>query len=414
MKSFCDPLSFAKITIFLFSFVLLATANHAHEEFLQCLSSLIPKSIIYTPNNPTYSTILSSKNQNPRFSSSSIKNPSVIVSPLNVSHIKPTVYCSKKHGVQIRIRSSGHDYEGVSFQSTVPFFVLDLSNLRSIRVDAESKTAWVQTAVTLGELYYRIAEKSKTLGFPGGLCSTVCVGGQLGGGGYGFQSRTYGLASDNIIDAQLINAQGKILNRKSMGEDLFWAIRGGGAGSFGIVIAWKIQLVDVPPTVTIFEATRYWENNATKKFIHQYQRRASKIDKDLTIFIGFRTVNASDEQGNSKIKILAIISATFHGSRDRLLPLMQKEFPELGLLKEDCTEMSWVRSIAHWNGFRDDDDPLDVLLNRTNNFVPNAFKLRSDYVKKPISDDVLEKLLDRLYEEELGGGVVEFFPSEEN
>ncbi|XP_024018047.1 cannabidiolic acid synthase-like [Morus notabilis] len=401
---------FAKIIIFLFSFVLLASANHTdHEEFLQCLSSRIPKSIIYASNNPSYSNVLDSTTQNPRFLSSSTRNPSVIVTPFNVSHIQATIYCSKKHGVQIRIRSGGHDYEGLSYQSSVPFFILDLRNINSIKVDAESKSAWVEAGATLGELYYRIAEKSKTLGFPGGLCSTVGVGGQLGGGGYGYQSRTYGLASDNIIDAQLIDARGRILNRKSMGEDLFWAIRGGGAGSFGIVIAWKVRLIDVPSTVTVFETARMWEDNVTKKFVHRYQRRASNIDKDLTIFLGFRTTNTSDEQGNTKIAIIVVISATFHGSRDRLLPLMQKEFPELGLSKEDFNEMSWVRSIVHYNNYRDN-DPLEVLLNKTVNFEPNPFKLRSDYVKKPIPDDVLEKLLVRLYEEDVGYDFVEFFP----
>ncbi|XP_024023529.1 cannabidiolic acid synthase-like [Morus notabilis] len=194
-----------------------------------------------------------------------------------------------------------------------------------------------------------------------------------------------------------------------MGEDLFWAIRGGGAGSFGIVIAWKVQLVDVPSTVTIFAIVRKWENNATKKFVHRYQRRVSKIDKDLSLFLGFQTSNTSDEQGNTKIEIIAIISATFHGSKDRLLPLMQKEFSELGLLEEDCTEMSWVRSIVTYNNFRAD-DPLEVLLNRTVNFDAKAFKLRSDYVRKPVPDGVLKKLLDRLYEEEVGQSYVEFFP----
>ncbi|PHT55540.1 hypothetical protein CQW23_04026 [Capsicum baccatum] len=128
-------------------------------------------------------------------------------------------------------------------------------NLRSISINTEDKTAWIQDGATIGEVYYRIAEKNKTLAFVGGVCPTDGVGGHFSGGGYGMMSRQFGTVADNIIDAKLINANGRIHDRESMGEDHFWAIRGGGGTSFGIIISWKVKLLDIPEKVTVFNVT---------------------------------------------------------------------------------------------------------------------------------------------------------------
>jgi FAD/FMN-containing dehydrogenase len=128
----------------------------------------------------------------------------------------------------MKIRTGGHDYEGVSYMSDSPFFLLDMYNLRAIDVDVANKVAWVQTRVTLGEVYYRVAEESEAYGFPAGVCPTVGVGGHFSGGGYGNTMRKYGLSVDNVIDAKIVNVNGRLLDRKSMEEDLFWAVTGWG------------------------------------------------------------------------------------------------------------------------------------------------------------------------------------------
>ncbi|XP_037497128.1 berberine bridge enzyme-like 8 [Jatropha curcas] len=255
--------------VFLFSFSWVTTSAHTHEDFLECLklqsedSSSISK-VIYTPINSSYLSVLQLGINNERFNTSTTPKPQVIVTPLNLSHIEATITCSKKHDLQIRIRSGGHDYEGLSYVSPIPFVILDLINLQSITVDATNKTAWVQVGATTGKLYYSIAEKSQNLAFPASVCTTVGIGGHFSGGGYGTLLRKYGLAADNIIDAQLIDVNGRILDRASMGEDLFWAIRGGGGNTFGVVVAWKINLVEVPSIVTVFTVERTLEQNATE------------------------------------------------------------------------------------------------------------------------------------------------------
>ncbi|KAK9101399.1 hypothetical protein Scep_024829 [Stephania cephalantha] len=155
---------------------------------------------------------------------------------------------TNKHGLKITVRSGGHDFEGLSYRANVPFVLIDLVNFRTIDVNIKDSSAWVQAGATLGEVYYRIARKARSMGSLPVLVLLVGVGGHISGGGFGLMVRKYGMAADHVLDARIINAKGEILDRKTMGEDLFWAIRGGGVTSFGVLLAWKIELVPVPPT----------------------------------------------------------------------------------------------------------------------------------------------------------------------
>ncbi|KAF5475438.1 hypothetical protein F2P56_007243 [Juglans regia] len=384
----------------LFSF-LWATSAHTHEDFLQCLalhagnSTSSISQVIYTPFNSSYSSVLKFSIRNPRFSTPATPKPLVIITPLHVSQIQATIKCSQKHGMQIRVRSGGHDFEGLSYVSYVPFVIIDLINLRSINVDVENGTAWVEAGATIGEVYYRIAEKSRNFGFPAGVCPTVGVGGHFSGGGYGTMLRKYGLAADNIVDAQMIDVKGRILDRESMGEDLFWAIRGGGGASFGVIVAWKIKLVHVPSTVTVFTVNRNLEQNATK-LVHRWQYVADKLDEDLFIRVILSAANSSQEGGRT---IQASFKSLYLGGMDNLLSLMQESFPELGLVREDCTEMSWIESTLYLAGFPSGES-LDVLLSRTLLTRPTFFKVKSDYVMEPIPEVGLEGIWERFYHKE--------------
>ncbi|XP_017978174.1 PREDICTED: tetrahydrocannabinolic acid synthase-like [Theobroma cacao] len=390
------------IVLFSFSW---ATLVHTRESFLQCLSlhSDINARLIYTQNSSSYSSVLELSARNARFSTPTTPKPSVIVTPSHVSHIQATINCSREHDVQIRIRSGGHDYEGLSYVSPVPFVILDLINLRSIDVDKENNTAWIQAGATIGELYYRIAEKSTTLAFPAGVCPTVGIGGHFSGGGYGMLTRKFGLAADQIIDAHLVNVDGRILDRNSMGEDLFWAIRGGGGASFGVIVAWKVKLVSVPSIVTVFTVKKTLEENATK-LVHKWQSVAEKIHEDLYLRLLLKAVPSSQE---GKRIIQASFTSLFLGRIDQLIALMQESFPEFGLVKEDCIEMSWIQSTLYFAGIPHNES-FDILLNRTRTAF--FFKGKSDYVKEPIPEIALEGLWQWFYEVEHGWFQLIFSP----
>ncbi|CAI0545934.1 unnamed protein product [Linum tenue] len=347
------------------------------QDFTRCLFSqnstvATHTNLIYTPASPKYSLLLQSTIRDARFNTTLAPKPSVIVTPTSLSQIQASVHCSREHGLQLRVRSGGHDYEGLSYTSpypNYPFVVLDLVNFRNISVDVPEKTAWVQSGAILGELYHRIGEASPNLAFPAGSCHTVGVGGHFSGGGFGFLMRKFGLAADNVLDAVLIDSKGSVLDRASMGEDMFWAIRGGGGNSFGIVLAWKVRLVSVPSPVTVFRVIRTLEQTTTT--------------------------------------IRATFNALFQGRSNSLVSLMQSRFPDLGLRKGDCQEMSWLEAMVFHAGFPSNSS-VDVLLDRTISPLVGSFKYKSksDYVQDAVPKAALLKIWGKLFETDVGGGII--------
>ena len=192
-----------------------------------------------------------------------------------------------------------------------------------------------------------------------------------------------------------------------MGEDLFWAIRGGGAASFGVVIAWKIELVVIPETVTVCTTTRTSEQNSSK-LIHQWQYIANNLDENLLLRLFITSQNSS--QGNHQRTIVGNFLSLYLGGVDDLISLMHKSFPELGLAKRECIEMPWIESILYFSGLSG--EPLDVLLNRTSSgyFVVGYFKGKSDFVTDPISEDGLEGIYKFLNKEAAGRAELQFSP----
>ncbi|KAL7262470.1 hypothetical protein ACSBR1_000778 [Camellia fascicularis] len=391
--------------------LLWATCNAIHEDFLQCMTihcrgCIDTSKYIHTPTSPSYTSLLQSSQQNPRWLNSTTSKPLLIITPYKESQIQASIICTKKHGLQTRVRSGGHDYEGLSYLSNTPFAIIDLINLQSISIDIEAETAWVQSGAIIGELYYCIANKSGVHGFPAGLCPSVGIGGHFSGGGFGTMLRKYGLAADNVVDAYLVDVHGRLLDRETMGEDLFWAIRGGGGANFGIIVSWKIKLVRVPPIVTVFNIDKKLhqeeqEGGATMtKLVHRWQHIAHKLPEDLFIRIVIQVVDDGESQGGSQNKtIKASFNSLFLGRIDELIPVMNKSFPELGLQAENCTEMTWIESVLYFAGYPIG-QPLDALLNRTTQYK-SYFKAKSDFVTQPIPESGLQGIWERLLEENI-------------
>ena len=157
--------------------------------------------------------------------------PRSVAQPLDTADVEAIVRWAVAHDVRLAVRSGGHSYAGLS--STTGLLV-DLSRLSSITVAADGR-ATVGAGATLGSVYSRLwAAGQRTI--PAGSCPTVGIAGLTLGGGHGFSSRAFGLACDSLRSVRIVTADGHAHDvSPSMRPNLFWALRGGGAGSFGIV-----------------------------------------------------------------------------------------------------------------------------------------------------------------------------------
>ncbi|KAF8651997.1 hypothetical protein HU200_062937 [Digitaria exilis] len=348
--------------------------------FLRCLTVHLPPQVLYTSTSPSYTSVLESSIKNLLFVSPATPTPLAIITATNASHVQATVRCGALHGVRVRPRSGGHDYEGLSYRSLTtarPFAVVDLAALRTVRVDAGRRKAWVGSGATLGELYYAIANHSKRLGFPGGLGPTVGLGGHLSGGGFGLLLRKHGLAADHVVDAVMVDAKGRLLDRDAMGEDVFWAIRGGGGGSFGVVLYWKLRLVRVPATVTVFTVHRARNNQSATALLAKWQRVAPKLPRDVFLRVVLQSQDAQ-------------FQSLYLGKRTGLVSTMARRFPELGVRAQDCIQMTWIESVLYF-AFYGTGEPMELLLDRGTK-PERYFKAKSDYVSEPIPSHVWESV----------------------
>jgi FAD/FMN-containing dehydrogenase len=164
--------------------------------------------------------------------------PPGIVQPANTKDVSRTIRWARVEGIPTVARSGGHSYAGYSTTSTG--VVVDLSTLATIDLDPDAGIATIGAGAALGD----VDDATTPSGFvvPAGRCRPVGIAGLLLGGGFGFNSRPFGLTSDNLVSTELVTADGTHLTVDGdRHPDLDWALRGGGGGNFGINTSFRVH-----------------------------------------------------------------------------------------------------------------------------------------------------------------------------
>jgi FAD/FMN-containing dehydrogenase len=173
------------------------------------------------------------------------RRPAVIVRPADATQVARIVSAARETGFALAVRSGGHSIAGHSVSEGG--IVLDLADMRGLELDPEARTAWAQTGLTAGEYTNAAAAHGLATGF--GDTGSVGIGGLTLGGGVGYLSRAYGLTIDDLLAAEVVTADGEIVEIDTDNDpDLFWAIRGGG-GNFGVVTRFKYRLHELDGVV---------------------------------------------------------------------------------------------------------------------------------------------------------------------
>ena len=210
------------------------------------------------------------------------RKPALIVQCAGASDVMQAVRFAVEQKLPIAVRGGGHNIAGNAVCDDG--LMIDLSRMKSVRVDPVAQRAWVEPGATLADLDKET--QAFGLAVPTGVNSTTGIAGLTLGGGFGWITRKFGLTIDNLLSADIVTADGQ-LRRASATEnpDLFWAIRGGG-GNFGVVTSFEFKLHKLGPQVLSGLVVHPFED--AEKVLKEYRRIVASAPDELTCWVVMR------------------------------------------------------------------------------------------------------------------------------
>ena len=211
------------------------------------------------------------------------KRPRLIARCHDVADVIAAVKAGREAGIDLAVRGGGHNGPGLG--SLDDGLVIDLTEFRGVIVDPEQRVAHVLGGTLLGEVDHAIQPFG--LAAPFGIISTTGVGGLTLGGGVGNLTRTLGLTIDNLVEADVVLADGSFVTaNETKNDDLLWALRGGG-GNFGVVTRFAFRLSPIP---TVVAGPTLWSLDRGAEILSWYRDFIRDAPDELNGWFGFLTV----------------------------------------------------------------------------------------------------------------------------
>ena len=315
------------------------------------------KGRVITPASNSYN--LARQPYNQRYSG---VRPVAIMQAAGVTDVRRTVNWARRNRIPIAVRSGGHSYAGYSTTSGV---ILDLGNFDAVRV-LGTGVAQVGAGTRLITLYSTLAGRGLTV--PGGSCPTVGVGGLAQGGGLGLAARRFGTTSDNILSAQVVTADGRVLTASArQNPNLYWALRGGGGGNFGVVTGFRFRTYAVAEASYFFAAFPW---SAAGAVVPRWLSWAPEGPDALYSICSLSTGSSAPT-----LNVFGQFFGTASALRRELRGLTRAATPtSLSVGTEGYLDLQ-----MRWAGC------LGESLQSCATFRPEAFAAKSDYVAAPLS-----------------------------
>jgi FAD/FMN-containing dehydrogenase len=209
--------------------------------------------------------------------------PGAIAQVADVADVIACVNAAREADVLVAVRGGGHNAGGLGVVDGG--LVIDLRGLHGVRVDPKARTVRVEGGATWGEVDH--ATHAFGLATPCGFISTTGVGGLTLGGGIGYLTRSGGLTIDNLLSADVVLADGRVVTASANDHpDLFWALRGGG-GNFGIVTSFLFR---AHPVSTVIGGPTFWTLEQAGDALREFQELIARAAEELSGFFAFLTV----------------------------------------------------------------------------------------------------------------------------
>ena len=209
------------------------------------------------------------------------KRPAVVIGAVDDADVIAGVRYAAESGLDLSIRGGGHSVPG--FGTNDDGVVIDLGAMKGIRVDPEARTVRAQGGATWGDLDH--ATHPFGLATTGGIISTTGIAGLTLGGGIGYLTRGLGLSVDNLISADVVTANGKLIHASDEeNADLFWAVRGGG-GNFGVLTNLEYRL---HPVDMIYGGPMFFEVDSARDVLNLYREFIADAPEQFGGFFGWQ------------------------------------------------------------------------------------------------------------------------------